>query len=45
MMLEHTEQRALMPVAGTFCGSIRNTVRQLTQLTFTILIPRGWASS
>jgi hypothetical protein len=42
MMLEHTEQRARTPVAGTFAGSIRNTVRQLTQVTFTLPFLRGW---
>ena len=45
MMLEQTEHRARMPVAGTFTGSIRNTVRQLTQETFTIPLPRGWGCS
>jgi hypothetical protein len=44
MMVEHTEQRARTPVAGTFCGSIRNTVRQLAHLTFTIPILRCWRS-
>jgi hypothetical protein len=45
MMLEHTEHRARIPVAGTLAGSMRNTVRQLTQLTFTIPSLRPWSSS
>lgn len=35
MVLEHTEQYARTPVAGTFSGSMRKTVRQLTQVMFT----------
>jgi hypothetical protein len=45
MTLEHTEHRARIPVAGTFAGSTRNTVRQLPQVTFTILLLHDWTSS
>jgi hypothetical protein len=45
MTLEHTEQRARIPVAGTFCGSTRKTVRQLRHVTFTIRLLRAEGSS